>query len=428
MALETGTMARCFLDHPLMTKLLAITHNPMTSQERRTVASLAALYCFRMLGLFMVMPLLALYAADLPGATPTLIGLALGVYGLTNGVLQIPFGWMSDRVGRKPVIVAGMLLFALGSVIAATAASVHTIILGRILQGAGAVSSTLMALVADLTREEQRTKAMAVVGVSIGLSFALALVLGPMVATLGGLPGVFWFTAALAISGIALLLLVVPSPPAPSASAQPAGDSRVGWIKRSLGNRRLLRLNFGVFVLHFILVAFFLVVPQLIETSLGIDRARHWVVYLPVLVLSLIGMVPLMTLAERAGRLRQTFLLGIALVFVAIATLGYTTASLLCYVALWLFFVGFNYLEATLPSLLSKSVAAASKGTAMGVFSTCQFMGAFAGGAGGGWLLEHLGKGMLTSVCLVLAGAWWLVVMRAPRAVNAITPSPLPGV
>jgi MFS family permease len=399
----------------------------MTSQERRAVASLAALYCFRMLGLFMVLPLLALYAADLPGATPTLIGLALGIYGLANALLQIPFGWLSDRVGRKPVIVAGLLLFALGSVIAAMADSVNAIIMGRTLQGAGAISATLMALVADLTREEQRTKAMAVVGMSIGLSFALALVLGPMVATLGGLPAVFWLTAALALSGIALLLLVPPSP-ALGANGDAAAQSGPGQIQRVTGERDLLRLNFGVFVLHFILVAFFLVVPSLIEQTLGVDRERHWEVYLPVLLLSVVGMVPLIVLAERAGRLRQIFLLGIALVFVAIATLGFTSSILLCYVALWLFFVGFNYLEATLPSQLSKAVSPDGKGAAMGVFSTCQFMGAFAGGAGGGWLLEHLGRDMLTVACLVLAATWWLMAARSMGVASKVTPSPLPGV
>jgi predicted MFS family arabinose efflux permease len=201
-------------------------------------------------------------------------------------------------------------------------------------------------------------------------------------------------------------------------------------MRRGLGDRELVRLDFGVFVLHFILVAFFLVVPGIIEHSLAVNREQHWMVYLPVLLLSLAGMVPLIILAERGGRLRQIFLLAIALVFVAIATLGYAAASPLLYVGLWLFFVGFNYLEATLPSLLSKTVSAGSKGAAMGVYSTCQFMGAFAGGAGGGWLLDHLGEGLLSSVCLVLAAGWWLVVLRAPRAaeVKNITPSPLPGV
>lgn len=394
------------------------------------MASLALLYCFRMLGLFMVLPLLALYAADFPGATPTLIGLAMGMYGLANALLQIPLGWLSDKVGRKPVIIAGLVLFAVGSVVAGMADSVMGIIVGRTLQGAGAISSTLMALVADLTREEQRTKAMAVVGMSIGLSFAAALVLGPVVAAFGGLPAVFWFTAALAGSGIVILILLVPPSPSVTRAEHTEVGVNLGLMRRGLGDRELVRLNFGVFVLHFILVAFFLVVPGIIEHSLGVDREQHWKVYLPVLLLSLAGMVPLMILAERGGRLRQMFLLAIALVFAAIATLGYVAASLLLYVGLWLFFVGFNYLEATLPSLLSKTVSAGSKGTAMGVYSTCQFMGAFAGGAGGGWLLDHLGEGMLSSVCLVLAAAWWLVVLRSPRAaeVKNITPTPLPGV
>jgi MFS family permease len=394
-----------------------ITENPMTAQERRSVSSLAFLYCFRMLGLFMVLPLLALYAADLPDATPALIGLALGIYGLTQALLQIPLGWLSDRIGRKPVIVAGLLLFALGSVIAALSDSIGGIILGRTLQGAGAIASTVMALVADLTREEQRTKAMAVVGMSIGLSFAVALVLGPVVASFGGLPVVFWFTAGLAFTGIAIVLFLVPSPPAistlPSSPHSETG-ARLGLVRRILRNPLLVRLNFGVFVLHFVLTASFLVVPGLLEQSFGVDRAHHWMVYLPVLLLSLAGMVPLMILAERGGRLQQMLMAGIALVFVAILTLDLATHSFVFYAGLWLFFVGFNYLEATLPSLLSKSVSADRKGTAMGAFSTCQFLGAFGGGAGGGWLLQHVGGYALSGICLILAALWWLLVLRGP--------------
>ena len=232
----------------------------MTALERRTVSSLALLYSFRMLGLFMVLPLLALYAADLPGATPTLIGLALGIYGLTQALLQIPFGWLSDQVGRKPVIVGGLVLFALGSALAASADSIYGIVAGRTLQGAGAIASTVMALVADLTREEQRTKAMAVVGMSIGLSFAVALVLGPLVAAAGGLSAVFWVTTALAAIGMAIVLLLVPTPPASGIDHSEVG-ARAGLIGRSLRDRALARLNFGVFTLHFTLMACFLVVP-----------------------------------------------------------------------------------------------------------------------------------------------------------------------
>src|SRR5210317_594330 len=262
----------------------------MTALEKRTVGSLALLYSFRMLGLFMVLPLLALYAADLPGASPTLIGLALGVYGLTQALLQIPFGWLSDHVGRKPVIIGGLLVFALGSCVAAMADSVYGIILGRTLQGAGAIASTVMALVADLTREEQRTKAMALVGMSIGLSFAIALVIGPVVAAAGGLCAVSWFTAALAIAGIVIVLLLVPSPVATGLEHADVG-TRAGLIGRSLRDGALLRLNFGVFALHFILMACFLLVPGALEQSAGVDRAHHWQVYLPVLLLSIVGTV-----------------------------------------------------------------------------------------------------------------------------------------
>ena len=398
----------------------------MTGRERRAVGSLALLYCFRMLGLFMVLPLLALYASDLADATPTMIGLALGIYGLTQAILQIPFGWLSDRIGRKPVIIFGLLLFALGSVIAAMADSMNGIILGRTLQGSGAIASTVMALVADLTREEQRTKAMALVGISIGLSFAVAMVLGPVVASVGGLAGVFWFTAVLAAVGIGIVILLVPTPHSASGDHQEEG-ARLGFIGRGLVDAGLVRLNFGVFVLHFILVACFLVLPGVLEQTFGVDREQHWMVYLPVLLLSIVGMVPLMILAERGKRPRQMFLLGIALIFAAIGVLGFTATNLLFYGGLWLFFVGFNYLEATLPSLVSKTVFAGGKGTAMGVYSSCQFMGAFAGGAGGGWLLDHLGSGVLTGVCLALAAGWWLVVQTAPvpKDVTNITPTPL---
>jgi len=387
----------------------------MTALERRTVTSLAALYCFRMLGLFMVLPLLALYAADLPGASTSLIGLAMGIYGLTQAALQIPLGWLSDQIGRKPVIIAGLLVFAVGSAVAATATSIGGIILGRMLQGSGAIASTVMAMVADLTREEQRTKAMAVVGISIGLSFAVALVLGPVVAALGGLPAVFWFTVVLALVGIVMVVFLVPSPPRTTGPREGNAGLRLELIRQSLGDRVLLRLNFGVFVLHFILTASFLVVPGLLEQSFGIDRAHHWQVYLPVLLLSLLGMAPLMAIAERGGRLRQMFLLGIALVFAAVATFGYATGSLWFFFGLWLFFVGFNYLEATLPSLVSKTVSAEGKGTAMGIYSTSQFFGSFVGGAGGGWLLHNLGEPELAGACLILAALWWMLVLQVRR-------------
>jgi len=390
-----------------------ITETPMTALERRSVASLALVYMMRMLGLFMVLPLLALYMADMPGATPTLIGLSLGIYGLTQALLQIPFGWLSDQIGRKPVIVGGLLLFALGSVVAATADSVWGIVVGRMLQGCGAIASTLMALVADLTREEQRTKAMAMVGMSIGLSFAIALILGPAVAALGGLFAVFWLTAVLALLGI-VLLARVPNPPAAPLRHAEVG-MRSGLVRKSLCDANLLRLNFGVFTLHFVLMASFLLVPEALELRLDLPREHHWVVYLATLTVSILGMLALMTLAERRGQPKLAFLLGIGLVGFSVAILGAVPTFYLYVAGLCLFFVGFNFLEATLPSQVSKTVFEGGKGTAMGVYSSCQFMGAFAGGALGGWILEGRGASALIIVSLVLIACWFAIAAAARR-------------
>lgn len=388
----------------------------MNALEKRTASSLALLYSFRMLGLFMVLPLLALYGADLPGATPALIGLALGIYGLSQAVLQVPFGWLSDKIGRKPVILAGLTLFALGSLVAGMAETVEGLVVGRFLQGSGAIAGTVMALLADLTRDEQRTKAMAIVGISIGMSFALALIIGPIVAASAGLSGVFYFTAILALAGIAIVLFVVPTPSVPQ-NVEVRTDSRFGPLISSLSNGRLLRLNFGVFVLHFILMASFLMVPGVLEGVLGVDRDAHWQVYLPVLLLSVLGMLPLMRIAEKGGRPRQMFILSIIVLLVSVMLVSFARLPLPFYCGLWLFFVGFNYLEATLPSLVSKSVASDGRGAAMGMFSTCQFLGAFVGGALGGWVLQAAGAIALVTVCLAMVTLWLLVSLPTKQAV-----------
>ncbi|MEM8661378.1 MAG: MFS transporter [Pseudomonadota bacterium] len=391
----------------------------MTASERRSVGSLSLLYCFRMLGLFMVLPLLALYAADYPGATPSLIGLAMGIYGLTQALLQIPLGWLSDRIGRKPVIIVGLAVFAIGSVVAAIADNLWLIIIGRALQGAGAITAAVMALVADLTSEEQRTKAMALVGITIGVSFALALVLGPVVAGAGGLPAVFWLTAALAVGGIGIVVFLVPTPQTTGAHYTEVG-AQPDLLGRALKDVNLARLNLGVFCLHFILVACFLVVPDALEQLAGIDRSNHWKLYLSSLAVSILGIAPMMRVAERGGRLREMCLLGIILLLVALGGLSLAEGLWSVFVMLTVFFIGFNYLEATLPSQVSKSVFADGKGTALGIYATCQFFGIFCGGAIGGWVLEKAGSQYLLALCMTLCVIWFFWMTRAPNTLPEI--------
>jgi MFS family permease len=385
----------------------------MSGVERRAVGALALLYSFRMLGLFMVLPLLALYATDMPGASPLMLGLALGAYGFSQALLQIPLGWLSDRIGRLPVILAGLLLFAIGSLVAGLAETVPGIVLGRLLQGAGAIAGTVMALVADVTDEEQRTKAMAIVGASIGLSFAVSLVLGPVVAGVSGLSGVFLLTAVLAVVGIAVVVVGVPRGVQSREHAEVG--TRRGMIGKVLREPALRRLNFSVFSLHFILTASFLVIPFALQDTLSLSREAHWKVYLPVLVASLLGMLPLLRLAERHGRVRLVLVSSVAMLLLSIAGITLLPVPWVLVVALWLYFVAVNYLEASLPSLVSKAVFAGGKGTALGVYSTCQFIGAFTGGALGGLALQHGGVPGLFVLCLV-PGLFWL---RSSLAVGA---------
>ncbi len=377
----------------------------MERQEFRAALSLAAVFSVRLLGLFMIYPVFAAYAQGLSGATPYLIGEALGIYGLSQGLLQIPFGLLSDRFGRKTMIVIGLILFGIGSAVAATSSSIGGVIFGRALQGAGAVGSVILALVADLTSEENRTKAMAMVGITIGASFMIALVSGPIVATFIGVAGIFWLMVALALAGIAITEFVVPSPRRVrvhrDAEAVPA------LIGSVLKNKELLRLDIGIFVLHAMLTASFLVVPGLLHETLNVTSHDQWIVYLPVLVVSVVFMVPAIVVAERYRRMKGVFVGAVIALAVSQAMLYFGAANLyLLIAALVVFFSAFNVMEASLPSLITKAAPPDAKGTAMGLYSSLQFLGIFAGGIIGGWAHQHGGSAAVFAITAVMTLAW----------------------
>lgn len=391
----------------------------MIAAERRAAGALAGVYALRMLGLFLVLPVLALAARDLSGATPILIGTAVGIYGLTQAALQIPFGIASDRLGRKRVIAAGLLLFAAGSALAALADSIELLIAGRALQGAGAIAAALMALAADLTRDVVRTRTMAIIGVSIGMSFSAALVLGPVLHAWLDLAALFWVATALALLALLLLYTAVPTPRSSSVhrDSEPVA-SQLGTV---LANPALLQLDFGIFVLHLVMTGTFVAAPVLLADA-GLAAGRHWEVYLPVFLGSVALMAPLVMLGERRDRIRAIFLLAVVLLAAAHAGLALAPADTVAIgLALLVFFTGFNVLEATLPALVSRTAPAAQKGTAMGVYASSQFLGAFAGGLGAG-VLDGLGGPPLVFAGLgVVAAVWFLVSlpMRVSAAVSS---------
>ena len=387
----------------------------MTAGEVRASVGLAAIFGLRMLGLFIILPIFALYAERLPGGHDhLLIGIALGAYGLTQAILQIPFGSLSDRWGRKRTIYLGLIIFAAGSLVAALAQDIYMVILGRVIQGAGAISAAVIALLADLTRDEQRSKAMAIVGMTIGATFALSIVAAPALNHLIGVPGIFALTGVLALIALPTVRYVVPDVAHAVAEArQPRGAK---WLQL-VRDRELARLNFGIFVLHAVLMALFVVVPFELRDA-GLPAAQHWQVYLPVMIGSFILMVPPLILAERRGRHKSAFLFAIGALVLAEMALRLSSASLLgIAVALLLFFAGFNFLEASLPALISRVAPPAAKGAAVGVYSGFQFFGAFVGGAAGGFISQRWGAPWVFGFCCVLSLAWLVVAatMQAPQ-------------
>jgi len=382
----------------------------MERGELRATGSLAAVFSVRLLGLFMIYPVFAAYARGLNGASPYLIGEALGIYGLTQGLLQIPFGLLSDRVGRKVMIVGGLVLFGLGSAVAAASASIGGVIIGRALQGSGAVGSVILALVADLTKEENRTKAMAMVGITIGASFMVALVAGPIAARFVGVAGIFWLMVALALVGIAITAFIVPNPR--RLAVHRDAEAVPALIGAVLRDRELLRLDIGIFVLHAMLTASFLVVPGLLRDTLAVAVADQWLVYLPVLVVSVAIMLPAIIVAEKYRRMKGVFVAAVAALVISQIMLYAGAGNLVVLVAaLIVFFSAFNIMEAALPSLITKAAPAAAKGTAMGLYSSLQFLGIFAGGVIGGFAHQHGGDSAVFALTAALALVWLLAAL-----------------
>lgn len=390
--------------------------DPMTPEERRAGVSLAAIFALRMLGLFLILPVFSVHAAHIPGGDNLmLVGLAIGAYGLTQGFLQIAFGAASDRFGRKPVILFGLALYVIGSAVAAMAGNIQMVILGRVLQGAGAISAAVTALAADLTRDQHRTKVMAMIGSSIGLVFALSMVAAPLLYAAIGMSGIFWLTAALALAAMGVVVWVVPdAPPVPRATG--------GRFVDVLRDGQLMRLNLGVFTLHLIQTTMWVMVPAALVAAGGLPVAEHWKVYLPAVLVSFVVMVPAIIIAERHNRMKQVFAGAVALL--AVVQFGFYLAGdrlLPLALLLTLFFVAFNVLEATQPSWISRIAPPHAKGTALGVYNTLQSIGLFLGGMLGGWVGQQFGHGAVSLLCGALALAWLaLVAGMAPPPVRSV--------
>ncbi|WP_445946907.1 MFS transporter [Shewanella sp.] len=398
-----------------------MSNQGLSSLEKKVAFSLAGVFGLRMMGLFMIMPIFALYGQHLEGFSPLWVGIAIGAYGLTQALLQIPMGILSDKYGRKPIILIGLVLFAIGSVIAANADHIYGVVFGRAVQGMGAIAAAVLALAADLTRDEQRTKVMAVIGMCIGLSFALSLLVGPLVAQYLGLSGIFWLTAMLAILGMAIVHFLVPNP----ISQAPKGDTLAApaKLKRMLLDPQLFRLDAGIFILHLVLTAVFVALPfNLVDA--GLLKEQHWLLYFPAFVAAFMLMVPMIIIGVKRNNTKTMFQLSLVIMMVSLLLMALFAGNLwLLSAAVVLFFTGFNYLEASLPSLIAKFSPVGEKGSAMGVYSTSQFLGAFCGGMLGGGAYQYLGAEGVFFVASVLMVIWLLLSlgMEKPVLLKSVT-------
>lgn len=392
----------------------------MTSTELRASWGLGTVFSLRMLGMFMVLPVLTTYGMALSGASEVLIGIAIGIYGLTQAIFQIPCGLISDKIGRKPLIVGGLLIFAFGSLTAAMSDSIWGIILGRALQGAGAIAAAVMALLSDLTREQNRTKAMAFIGISFGVTFAIAMVIGPIVTHTWGLHALFWSITLLAILAIFITLTVIPT--ADTHLLNREASIVKGSFSKVLHNSRLLKLNFGIMSLHILLMSNFVALPQVLEQA-GLPASQHWKIYLVTMLISFATVIPFIVYAEKRHRMKQIFIGCVTLLCVAEIILMASGQRLwVLIVGVQLFFMAFNVMEAILPSLISKESPAGYKGTAMGVYSTSQFVGVAIGGILAGWLFGYAGANSVFAASAFIATIWFLVsiTMQQPPYVSSL--------
>ena len=394
------------------------SRSKMTPLELRASIGLSGIFGLRLLGMFVILPVFAIYAEHLPGGDNlTLVGLAIGAYGLTQALLQIPFGWWSDRYGRKPVIYIGLVIFAVGSFVAALAPNIYMVIFGRMLQGAGAISAAVIAMTADLTREDQRAKAMAMIGSTIGVAFALSLVASPWLNSLIGVPGIFALTGVLALGAMLVMWRVIPD--APQVPPAPGRALKDFW--HVLTDPQLARLNWGIFALHAVLMALFIVVPFGLR-DVGLPVGSHWQVYLPVMLGSFVLMMPAVLQAGNPVLLRRWFIVSIAVLLVAHLALPWLQSSVwLLSLFLLAFFAPFNALEAMLPTLTTRLAPAHAKGTAIGLYSTIQFFGTFLGASAGGVLYKNWGAGAVIGFDVVLLVIWLILAlgMRVPLVKNA---------
>ncbi len=380
----------------------------MGATERLIAFKVSLIMSVRMLGLFMLFPVMSVYASGYENSTPFLIGMAIGIYGLTQAFFQIPFGYLSDRFGRKPLLIAGLLIFFLGSIIAANTENIIFVVIGRAFQGGGAISAVLMAFLADSVSEDNRAKANAFVGFQIGVAFMLSLIIGPIITSKIGLSGLFWSIGLLSIVAMLIVFSLKQSKPINYYRLS------IGAFKETL-SRELVTLDFSVFSLHLILASGFIVMPLLIMKNQIVSMADNWQLYLPAVLFSFIGMVPLIIISEKFKKTKYILLLSILLLIISQIVFFISDLNFSAFlITLTIFFVAFNSIEAILPSLLSKTASPSKRGLAMGIFSTSQFLGTFIGGAIGGLIYDIYDLNSVFLFTIFVAIIWWFMVLFSP--------------